>query len=114
MITKITTLISITAFALIGSVAQAKVYEASDGQNGVSEQILQHSIDQTPSLFGCDDGSIDFSVRSSAESALSSALSGNGPDIFASHFDILDDNLVADSCAVPIPSPEQFRNVAMR
>jgi hypothetical protein len=110
MFTKITTFISITAFALIGSVAQAKVYDASGGQNGVSNQMLLHSIDQTPSLFGCDVGSINFPVRSSADSA----HDGNGPDIFASDFNILGDNLVADSCAVPIPSPEPFRNVAMR
>ena len=112
MFTKFTTIIFITAFALIGSVAQAKVYDASVGQNGVSDQILLHSIDQTLSLFGCDVGSIDFPVRSSADSA----HDGNGPDIFASDFNILDDNLVADSCAVPMPnlSPEPFGNVAMR
>jgi hypothetical protein len=112
MFTKFTTFIFITAFALSGSVAHAKVYDASGGQNGVSDQMLLHSIDQTPSLFGCDVGSINFPTHFSADSA----HDGNGPDIFASDFNILDDNLVADSCAVPIPipSPELFRNVAMR
>jgi len=112
MFTKIATLITITAFALIGSVAHAKVYDVSEGQNGGSDQMLLHSIDQTPSLYGCEVGSINFPVPSSADSA----HDGNGPDIFASDFNILDDNLVADSCAVPMPnlSPEPFGNVAMR
>lgn len=112
MFTKFATFIFITAFALIGSVGHAKVYEASGGQNSVSNQLLLHSIDQTPSLFGCEVASINFPARFSADSA----HDGNGPGIFASDFNILDDNLVADSCAVPIPipSPELFRNVAMR
>jgi len=112
MFTKFATFITITAFALIGSVAQAKVSDVSGGQSGGSDQMLLHSIDQMPSLFGCDVGSINFPVRSSADSAHNE----NGPDIFASNLDILDDNLVADSCAVPTPnlSPEPFGNVAMR
>lgn len=110
MITKIATFISITAFAFIGAVAQAKVYEGSDGQNGVSDQMLLHSIDQTPSLFSCDVGSLTYPARSPA----GSALEGNAPDIFAGNFNILDDNLMVDSCPVPAPTPEQFRNVAMR
>ena len=116
MFTKIATLITISAFALIGSVAHAKVYDVSGAQNGGSDQMLLHSIDQTPSLFGCEVGSINFPVRSSADSAHNSAISGNGPDIFSSDFNILDDKLVADTCAVPIPnlSPEPIGNVAMR
>jgi len=112
MFTKFTTFVFITAFALIGSVAQAKVYEASGGQNGVSEQMLLHSIDQTPSLFGCDVGSINFPARSLVDSA----HDGSGSDIFASDFSFQADSLVADSCAVPVPtpSPELFRNVTMR
>ena len=112
MFTKISTLITVTAFALIGSEAYAKVYDVSGAQNGGSDQMLQRSIDQTPSLFGCDVGSINFPVRSSSDSA----HKGNGPDIFLSNFNILDDNIVADSCAVPIPnlSPEPIGNVAMR
>lgn len=110
MITKIATFISITAFALIGAAAQAKVYDASEGRNGVSDQMLLQSIDQTHSLFGCDVGSFSRQVRSSADPV----DLGNMPDVFAGNFDILNDNPVTDSCAVPIPDPDQFRNVAAR
>jgi hypothetical protein len=108
MITKFATIISITAFAFIGAVAQAKVYDASEVQHGVSDQMLMHSIDQTPSPFSCDVGSF----LHPAGSSVVPHNRGNVSDIFAGNFDILNDNPVTDSCAVPIPSPEQFRNTA--
>ncbi len=102
MINKFATYLSISAFALIGAVAQANVFDGSEGQHGVSDRAIMNSIDQTPSVFGCEVDSRE-SVRQ-----------GEMPDIFAGHFDILNDGFENDSCPVPIPSPDQFRTMAGR
>ena len=110
MITKFATVISITAFAFLGAVAQAKVYDASESPIGVTDQMLLQSIDQTPALFGCDLGSFDRPTGSSADRAHQEKV----PDIFVGNYDILSSNSEADACPVPMPSSDPFGNLAAR
>jgi hypothetical protein len=110
MTIKIATFISITAFALFGAIAQGKVFDPSKGQHDFSDHILPHLIDQTPYLYGCEVDPYADSARSSADPS----HQGSAANIFTDNFDILDENLVADSCAVPIPRLDPFRNVARR
>ena len=110
MITKFATVTSIIAFAFTGAVAQAKVYDASESEIGVTEQMLLQSIDQAPALFGCEIGSVDRPARSSADQA----HKGKMPDIFAGNYDILNSSAETDACPVPMPSPDQYRNFAAR
>jgi len=108
MIIKFATFIAVTAFALFGAIAEAKVSDSLEGRYDFSDQIVPLLFDQAPSLFGCD-------VGSSSESARSSGIpshQGSMLDIFNGNFDILEEKSTADSCDVPIPSPEHFRNLA--
>ena len=108
MIIKFATFIAVTAFALFGAIAEAKVSDSLEGRYDYSGEILPLLNDQTPYLFGCDVGSSSDAARSSGIPS----NQGSMPDIFNSNFDILEDKSAADSCDVPIPSPEHFRNVA--
>ena len=108
MITKIAIFVSVTAFALFGAIAQAKVFDPSESQRDVYEQIRPLFIDQTPFLFGCEVGSYEDPARDSAIPSHQESM----PDIFAGNSNILDDQFSGDTCEVPILSPEQFRNYA--
>lgn len=110
MITKFATFIAVSAFTLFGVIAEAKVADSLEGRYDFSDQIVPLLIDQMPSLFGCDVGSPSDPARSSRIPS----HQGGMRDIFNGNFDILDEKSAADSCDVPIPSPEHFRNVAGR
>ena len=110
MTTKIATFISISAFAFFASVAQAKVFDLSEGQRDFYDQNIPHLIDQAPYLFRCDIDSYADPARSSAKPLQDRSV----PDIFAGGSSILDENLAAESCAVPVPGPDPFGNVARR
>ena len=109
MVTKFAMFLAFTAIALVGVQAEANVPSALDGRTDLSDSVPSLLINQTPLHDQCD-------VRSIAKPVFPEVVAPHErsiQDFFLGDFSILDGVQAADSCEVPLPSPEQFINVAL-
>jgi len=108
MVTNFATLITGTAIALFGAMAEANVPNPLEGNNGSSEQLRALTIDQMPFLLRCD-------ARSHTDRNRSSEMLPH-PDgvqsMFSADFNFLDEKPDAGTCEIPVPSLQGSRTVA--